>query len=110
MAHQKVYGICEDKCKVEVPQGSIMVLESTMTVSSSVSRKNLALPDGFTKDNTVVLGIMIGSSQQSPTWNFNDESFTARVAISSMVNVTLESNYSPTGKEYPFKVILYRYE
>lgn len=65
MAHQKVYGICEDKCKVQVPQGVgpiVVVTKSDLKVarySDSVIGlvAQIDYPEGFTAGNCIVLAV-----------------------------------------------------
>lgn len=72
MAHNKVYGICENMCMEEVytkeqsdekytVKGDFAVLTGVVEniASNQQGSKVLNLPDGFTSQNTVVLSVMI---------------------------------------------------
>lgn len=64
MAHEKANLVCDDMCFVEgIPKSNFAVLTGTLegTGSSSVTG-TVNFPDGFTKDNCVLIGLMLKPS------------------------------------------------
>lgn len=139
MAHQKVYGICEDKCKVEVPTGpgQIAVITTPNITAeyfgisggeevSSVTA-HIDYPEGFTADNCLVIGIKeqwkYGEETISdPMQTFVDDSDVdgfGKLLVSMVkfgsdsLQVTrryLNGNLYEMGQQCGFNVILYRYK
>ena len=69
MAHEKVFGICENKCKVEVvakENVAIFNFEQNFKESgeNQVVSGTLTLPDGFTAENSHIV---------SAKWMLNDQ-------------------------------------
>ena len=64
MAHDKVYGICENKCAAEViTKDNICVLAGEL---AAYTRDSLKYPTGWSVKNTIVLSVM--SSKTSGFW------------------------------------------
>lgn len=57
MAHEKVYGICENKCRVEViPKENITCIRNIHVGLNGFVGQDY--PDGYSDGNTVVVGMM----------------------------------------------------
>lgn len=60
MAHEKVYGICEDKCKEEViPKSQYYLFQHDASRSpggGTITLRYLPYPEGFTYKNCIVVG------------------------------------------------------
>lgn len=57
MAHEKVYGICENKCRVEVvPKENIVCIRNIFVGLNGVTEQDY--PDGYSDGNTVIVGMM----------------------------------------------------
>ena len=62
MPDKKVYGMYENKCKVEViPREDIkkMMIDISVTPNDGIKTKTATCPDGCNESNTVVLGINV---------------------------------------------------
>lgn len=66
MAHEKVFGFCENLCSVQVvPKEYFEIIEGAVTVEAPESGRTLGVldkfidyPEGFTPDNTFILSAM----------------------------------------------------
>ena len=57
MAHEKVYGICENKCKVEViPKKNLLILEGEVQLNSGVG-KTIPVEVDVALEDYVVMGL-----------------------------------------------------
>lgn len=140
MAHQKVYGIYENKCKVEVPAGTGQIavittpnitaeyygMSSSGEQISSVTA-HINYPEGFTADNCLVIGIKeqwkygeetISNPMQTLVDDSNVDGF-GKLLVSmvkfdsdslQVIRRYLNGNLYEMGQQCVFNVILYRYK
>lgn len=122
MAHNKVYGKCENFCDVEVmakedvqlelnkcvKQGNLALLTGTIEVNNSLSGQvQLDYPNGFSKNYTVVVSQMVtnlGSANLS-SGQVRGTSVEPLVTLGDKVTVRVTLNEATTGT-YDYKVVL----
>lgn len=121
MAHNKVYGICENMCMEEtmtkeqilsqcVVNGNIAVVIGSLSMTDGTGSAQMSYPDGFNKDNCVVI------SAETKYAGHGAWAFGAGVAGTFTISGQLSANYitltthnddgpGPTGT-YECKVVL----
>lgn len=94
MAHNKVYGICESKCRVEVIPASKLHTMQAEVIYSAETEAVTHYPDGFDYTNCVLVG-------------FNYYSTDGQV-IDYGLNVTLEASgiKITSGKTYTLPLLV----
>ena len=123
---EKVFGICENKCLKEVySKNDIAVLEGNFNVSGKSYGSTYAeFPEGFTRDNTIVLSLGLKSNTNNNTLGFcfgidnnsgneNNCNVSANVTLGlatgteyeNKIDIGVYNNYSSTRK-YTYKLVL----
>lgn len=69
MAHDKVYGACENLCKVEViAKENFAIVTGALTNETGWIEVNY--PEGFSKDNCYVISIMTNKPSNNNIWSY----------------------------------------
>lgn len=114
MAHEKVYGICEDKCKVEVYGKGSNVYEIPPTKASirttstnTVAQIKIDYPEGFTYDNCYAIGLYRYDLEGPWSTMSSGDGITNQIVLGGQIEIyTYFHDTQEIGFDVYFKVLL----